>query len=272
MRSFAVRCAVSFSLLAALATSARADDSSAGHYEIGAYVWGTSMAIKVDSSEGEVSAHVPFSDIVEHLSGGLMAHARGEWGTWSADLDGLYARLHGENISKTVRLGPQGGIRIGAEVESQLDEWIVEATGGYRLFQLGSLFSRSASDTRHVRGELYAGARYWSVDPKIEVQINTTKFRIGDRTQWVDPLIGLRFGIDLSKTVVMRISGDVGGFNIGGYCSDFTWSQVTALSWAFGESWSAHFGYKFLDVHRDSGGIDERIQVRGPFIAASYRF
>jgi hypothetical protein len=260
-------------LLVALAPGARADDrSDEARYELFAYIWGTSMALHVDTDEGEVSDHVPFSDLFKHLSGGFMARARGDWGPWSATLDGFYTKLRGEKVSKNVRLGPRGGIQIGAEVESHLDQWIVEATGGHRLFQLGSPFSNRASDKRHFSGEIYAGARYWSVDPKIEVEINTTKFRIGDRTQWVDPVIGLRFAADLSSTVVFVVSGDVGGFNIGGYCSDFTWSQMTALNWAFGENWSTQAGYKFLDFRRDSSGAEEHIQLRGPFIALSYRF
>jgi len=168
--------------------------------------------------------------------------------------------------------GARGGIVIGAEAKTRLDQWIVQATGGHRLFQLGSPFSRRPTDTRHVTGELYGGVRYWSVDPKIQVQINSLELRIGDRTEWADPLVGLRFGIDLSKTVVMVIAGDVGGFNIGDYCSDFTWSQLTSLSWAFSDSWTAHVGYKFLDFHRSARGVDQRMQMRGPFLAIGYRF
>jgi len=72
--------------------------------------------------------------------------------------------------------------------------------------------------------------------------------------------------------VVFGVSGDVGGFNIGNYCSEFTWSQTTMLSWAFADSWSAYAGYRFLDLHRDSGDTNIHLQLRGPFLAASYRF
>ncbi len=281
MRSLGPCLAASLLLVTSIAGVARADDSAASgtrtdadeaRYEIAAYVWGTSLALKADTPEGAISEHVSFSDILSNLSGALMAHARGDWGPWSADLDGFWAKLRGDNQSETARLGPRGGLQVGAEAKTHLDEWIVQATAGYRLFRLGSMFSRRPTDTRQVTGELYGGARYWSIDPKIQVQVNSLEFRIGDRTEWVDPVVGLRFGIDLSKTVVMRIAGDVGGFNIGDYCSDFTWSQVTSLSWAFSDSWSAHAGYKFLDFHRSSGDVNQRMQLRGPFLAVGYRF
>ncbi|HTO55472.1 MAG TPA: hypothetical protein VMR50_18965 [Myxococcota bacterium] len=259
------------------AAPARADDAApASHYDIGLYIWGTSVSTHVETSDGDVSEHISFSELLKHLNGGLQGHARGEWGNWSLDLDGSYARLSGDNVSKVIRLGPRGGVQIGAEVKSQLDEWIVEANAGYRLLTLGSPFSSRPSDTRKFRAELYGGLRYWSVDPKIQVHVaspgSALKVRLGDREQWLDPTVGLRFATDLSSTVVFRVSGDVGGFNIGNYCSDFTWSQITALSWGFSESWTAHVGYKFLDFHRDSGSTNERVQTRGPFIALSYGF
>ena len=277
MRSLTLCCAASFLLLAALAPSARADDASdKARYELAAYLWGTSLAAKLDTDRGAISEHVSFHDLLQHLTGGVMAHARGEWdtesGTGSADLDGLWAKLRGNNQSETVRLGPRGGITVGATAKTELSEWVVQATGGYRLFQLGSPFSRSAADTRHVRGEIFAGARYWSVNPNIHVAVNFRSIRIGDHRQWVDPIVGLRFGVDLSKTVVLGVAGDVGGFNIANYCSEFTWSQTTMLSWAFADSWSMHAGYRLLDFHRDAGSGSVRMQMRGPFLATSYRF
>jgi len=281
MRSLVARCAVYFVLVSALATaSARAADPDPAsapqpdekHYELGVYLWGLSMAAKVDTPTASVSEHISFHQLLSHLSGGLMAHGRGEWGPWSVDLDGFWAKLRGGKQSKTVEFGPGGGIPVGAEVKTELDEWLVHATVGYRIFRLGSLFSRRPTDTRHVTGELYGGARYWSVNPKLHLAINDLSARVGSRKEWADPIVGARFGIDLSDTVVMGISGDVGGFNIGNWCSDFTWSQTTMLSWAFSESWRVHVGYRFLDFHRDSGDSNVRIQERGPFLALAYRF
>jgi hypothetical protein len=264
----------SIALALFLAPIARADDQT--HYEIGAYIWGTSLASQIDSSDGETSVHVPFSELVKHISGGLQLHGRAEWDRWSLNADGSYARLTGDSETKVVRFGPQGGGLITGDVKAQLDEWIVELNGGYRLFQVGSLFSNRPTDERKFRGEAYLGVRYWSVDPRVEVTTtvfsNVTKFHVGDRQMWIDPVIGLRFAADLSSTVQLRVAGDVGGFNIGNYCSDFTWEQMTTLSWRFGESWSTHVGYKFLDFHRSAGDSSQRMQVRGPFIALSYAF
>ena len=274
-----VRCGWLVLACAALAGSARAGDGDGGtHYEIGGYIWGSSLAAKVDTSEGQVDTHISFSQLFDHVSGGFQARARGDWDDWSAVFDGTWAKLRVPKQSQTVRIGPPVlGVQAGVEASTSVNEYILELNGGHRLFTFGSPFSSRPSDTRKVRGEIYGGVRYWSVDPKIVVDTSgpvhgARTFRIGERSDWVDPVVGLRFAADLSSTVVFRIAGDVGGFNIGNYCSDFTWEQITSLSWRFSESWSTHFGYKFLDYHRDDGSSNQRMQMRGPFIALSYGF
>jgi hypothetical protein len=265
-------------ICAALSALARADDAGGTHYEIAAYVWGSSLAAHVDSPAGSVDTHISFSQLFDHLSGGFQARARGDWDEWSAVFDGTWAKLRVPKQSKTVRIGPPVlGQQAGVELTLSVNEYILELSGGHRLFQTGSLFSNRPTDTRKFRGEVYGGLRYWSFDPDFEVDTRgpihgARSFRVGERQDWVDPMVGLRFAADLSSTVVLRVAGDVGGFNIGNYCSDFSWEQITTLSWRFSESWSTHFGYKFLDYHRDRQGTDQRMQMRGPFIALSYGF
>jgi len=104
------------------------------------------------------------------------------------------------------------------------------------------------------------------------VQIGALGARLGDRVDWVDPVIGLRFGLDLSSAVEMQVAGDVGGFNIGNWCSDFTWTQSTQLAWHMTDHWVSHIGYRFLEFHRSNGDIDERIQTRGPFLDLGFSF
>jgi hypothetical protein len=101
----------------------------------------------------------------------------------------------------------------------------------------------------------------------------TRKVSIGKNQTWVDPVVGLRFGIDLSRTSQLVVMGDVGGFNLGdGYSSKFSWSQTTILSWDFAESWRLHMGYRFLDFKRDFGNGKANLQERGPFVALGYVF
>ena len=131
---------------------------------------------------------------------------------------------------------------------------------------------------RHTSAEIYFGGRYYSVNPDVKVTVSSNipalngKRSLAQNRCWVDPVVGLRFGIDLSKTAQLGILGDVGGFNLGGYSSEFSWSQTTLLSWNFAESWRLHMGYRFLDFKRDFHAGEVKVQLRGPLIAVGYVF
>ena len=92
-----------------LAPIARADDQT--HYEIGAYIWGTSLASQIDTSDGHTSLHIPFSALLKHISGGLQLHGRaGERQLKKVDL-GLTENLGGhphQNVCAVSIIGRQG--------------------------------------------------------------------------------------------------------------------------------------------------------------------
>ena len=276
------RCLGTFALallFIASPTGARGDEPAADqakypNYEVMAYIWGVSLAGKAESDHGSASFHVSFSDLIQHLNGGLMLHGRAQVDeNWSVVGDFFWAHLRAPKESKQVKLGPRGELVVNGELKASMDEFIVELNGGYKLFRLGSMFSRSPSDTRHVLGEMYFGGRYYSIDPDIKATVNKFQTSIGQNQTWVDPVVGLRFGIDLSRTSRLVIMGDVGGFNLAaGYSSKFSWSQATILSWDFAQNWRLHMGYRFLDFKRDFNSGELKLQTRGPLIAVGYVF
>jgi opacity protein-like surface antigen len=274
--SFA-RSVLAAALLCSVTSLARAGDadSPAPKLEIATYFWGVSIPIESDTSKGAVSLHIPFSDVARNLNAGFMGHVRADWEDWSLVFDGLYAHLRLDNRTRTVRLGPPGGPQLSARVKTAVSLTVLESSAGHSLFALHAPLSTNPDDPRRVRGEIFAGARWYTLNPDIDVQATTPggniEKNIGSNASFVDGIVGLRFGIDLSKTVVFGLQGDVGGFNIGN-SSEFSWSQTTTLSWRFADEWRFHMGYKFLDVHKDDAGTDVRIQLRGPLIALSYSF
>jgi hypothetical protein len=49
-----------------------------------------------------------------------------------------------------------------------------------------------------------------------------------EHRDWVDPIIGVNLGIDLTRHWAIAAEGDVGGFGIG---SGFTWNALGLLSY-----------------------------------------
>ncbi len=259
--------------LLALPGSALAADGDKPDYELGLYLWGASIATDIDTSEFDASSHISFSDLLSNLNVAAMARARMNYDKFSVVFDGEYLDLESDTESKTVNVGPGPGVPITANAKAKLLAYILELNTGYQVFDVSGPFSAGKSDTRGTRGELYLGGRYYSMKP--EVRLKGAVGRTIDAGEWidfVDAVVGARLFIDLSKTVVLGIQGDMGGFSIGN-SSDQSWEQITSLSWHFSDSMTMSLGYKFLDVRKDTGNdATVKIQIRGPFLAATYGF
>jgi len=260
------RCA-GFALVASLVTLANAAvaaDKDKNYNELFLYVWGSAVAGDIDTPEGKSDFNVPFSDVWDNLNMALMGRLRSQHDKLSIVADLFYSDLESDRESRTIRLGPRGGLEVPASAKAEATMWIGELSFGYEIFSLENVPLKPTA-------ELYAGGRFWDVSPKLDYRVGNTSGDIDTSKGWVDPIVGARFALALSKTVEMGIQGDVGGF---GYANSaqFDYSQMTSLSWLFTDRMRLHLGYKFEGFVRDDGDSTLRFQLRGPFVAFSARF
>ncbi len=251
--------------------AARAADGDQPSYEIGLYVWGTSLVGEIDTDEGSATTRIPFSDLIRNVNVSAMVRTRAQFDKFSIVFDGEYYDLESDTERRTIRLGPQGNVEVEASAKVKLVQYILELNGGYQVFDIDAPYSLVPGDELRTRGEMYLGARYLSLKPEVEVEVGMLSADIGEWESWVDGVVGARLAFDLSENVVLGIQGDVGGFNVG-QSSKFTWMQITSLSWRCSESMTLALGYKFLDIEREIGDTTIDLQLRGPFIASFVRF
>ena len=90
-------------------------------------------------------------------------------------------------------------------------------------------------------------------------------------TWWIDPVVGLRVGGDLTEKLSLTVSGNIGGFDIGS-ASKFSWEALALLSYRLGEHWSVAAGYRGLGLDRVKGDTQVDVVLHGPEIAFAYRF
>ena len=251
--------------------ASRAADPDKPTFDVGLYLWGASVATKIESEQFDASSHISFSDVLDNLNVAAMARARANFGKASVVYDGEYLDLETDREQKTVNVGPGPGIDLTGSAKAKLEAYLLELNTGYEVFNVDGPFSKGPSDDRGTRGELYVGARYYSMKPQIELEGPFGRRDLGNWITWVDGLVGARVFIDLSKTVVLGAQGDVGGFNIGN-SSNLAWSQITSLSWNCSDSVTLALGYKFLNFRKEDGDNTTKIEIRGPFLASFYRF
>lgn len=91
------------------------------------------------------------------------------------------------------------------------------------------------------------------------------------RTWWIDPVIGLRFGADLTEKIGLTVGGNVGGFGIGS-ASKFTWEAFLSLDYAITEQTSLGAGYRAIGLNRGSSDVQSDTVLKGPLIGLRHRF
>jgi hypothetical protein len=192
------------------------------------------------------------------------------------------------------------------EVEQTMTQSAVRASVGYRLLDL-SLAElcghEPKDDPRRLRGDVYAGGRYWYVKTQVEVSyppveipgftirpelVAYPRLELGDVTisgvtyggrdidedasnWWIDPIVGVRLGADLTDRLGVLLNGNVGGFGVGS-ASQWSWEALAILTWRLGEHWTAAAGYRGLAADRRNGELKIDVIMHGPILGMIYRF
>jgi hypothetical protein len=278
------------------------------HFEVTPYVWGSAIGGDVGAKGHTADVSVPFSDILEDLNGGLMGTVEARNGRLVLLFDGLGVWLEDDVDvgAKTVSVPgfPLVNATIGpSHADVKLTEVIIDLKAGWRVLSLptAALLGETPADadTRRFDVDLFAGGRYWYLKTELDLKVPVALSialppgtplppGLGDLelpslttdgidrdidadTDWIDPLVGLRFGVDLTEDISLSALGDMGGFGIGS-ASKFSWKANALLSWQLSESWALVAGYEALNLQRDKGDTDVDITMYGPVIGLGYRF
>ena len=95
---------------------------------------------------------------------------------------------------------------------------------------------------------------------------------VDDSESWVDPLIGSRFGIDLSVRWNLTAETNVGGFGVG---SDLAWNVQGFVGYRtslFGMPTTLAAGYRALHQDYDHDDFEWDVTMYGPVLGAVLRF
>jgi len=135
------------------------------------------------------------------------------------------------------------------------------------IWQLAGTYRISEGDTDV---DVLAGFRYNAID----VDVNLLPLaKVSKRASWVDPIIGAKARMPLSKNLDFNLYGDIGGFGVG---SQFTWRGSGYLDWQLSKTFSLIGGYSIYDVdYKKGSGLDEfryDTTMKGPVLGASFKF
>ena len=240
-----MRTTINAALALALAAPVASAQSSDFRRTVEAYFMGASMTGKAGAGPLTGDVNLTSSKIFENLQFGAMADYRGEAPKWAVTADVVYMGLGAT--------GTGDGGRASAEVD--MDEWLVEATGSYRITPVF---------------EAVGGLRYTSLKTTIELRKPQATTTTSASADWVDPLVGARLALPLSDAFGFVFRGMFGGFGVG---CDFTWDVDARLKWHASKSVDLSIGYRYLDQdYEKDGGFKWDVVSQGPLAGASLTF
>ena len=245
--------------IALSAASARAEEPApvpgGWTFELTPYVWLPSLQGDVRTRARLPVAHVDESsggngDILDNLDMAFML-----LGEARHDRVGLLLDLDYLNLSSDAQTpGAQFG---NAEVTSK--GLLGTAAVAYRVLQKPEGFV-----------DVIGGASLWSIDNELNFSAGLLPAASARQTKtWVDPIIGLRGGMDLGHDFFLSAYLDVGGFGIG---SHFTWQALASMGYRFNDSVSARLGWRYLSVDYDDDGFLWDVDLNGPILGLAVRF
>jgi len=248
----------SSALLAALAScllvasGARADET-AGGWRNTVVIYGMGAAIDGTAQVGPVTVPVDvgISDLFDALEFGAMAAWRIENDTWSFTVDATFVGLGGSGTT-------EGGLLRG---EMDVDQFTLMGTAGRRL-------------TDNL--ELLFGFAYMSLST--DLKVNGTAGEVVDQqasadADWIDPIVGLQYGLPLGQDWRMNLRGDIGGFGIG---SDLMYQLLATFRWQVSDNTGVVFGYRLIGFDYEQGQGQKYqhydLTEQGPLVGVTFSF
>lgn len=204
-----------------------------------------------------------FNDLASMTNFGFQLNTTARYKKYILSFDGTYANLG----------GGQSGDYLNLDLD--LKQYILDMKLGYMIY---SKFE-SNQEGAIINGwaiEANAGAKYWKNDV-------TFNYKIGDRLpiegtlnekqEWFDLMIGFKTRIFLSRTVLLGLSGNVGGFGIGN-SSKLSYDFVYANTFKVLRYMSVTAGYRTFKYDRVDGEgeseLNTTVSAYGPFLGVTF--
>ena len=229
-------------------------------FSISPYAWLAGNATDIGGEKLRQS----FNDLSSLTNFGFQMVTTVRYKRITASLDWTYAHL---------------GADFGNEflvVDAHIYQWIVDPKLGYIIYD--KIDYNEESVIAGWSMEATIGAKYWvnniNVDYSIKILENwPIEGSLAEKQDWWDLMIGAKTKFILSKSVMLMVGGDVGGFGIGN-SSKFAWDFIYANSFKVSNLIMVTAGYRSFRYNRIDGTGDDELKTKvhayGPFIGVSF--
>lgn len=215
------------------------------------YLWLAGVSGEASLPQRSSDFDAEFGDILSALQFGAMGIFEARRGRFGLVVDALTLTTEQDITTPRSQLFSGG--------ESRMTATQVSAVGLVRVVEAPSW-----------NLDVGAGLRAWWLDAKVSLDAGLEPGRSASATRnFTDPLLALRYHVDLSERIGFTTYADIGGFGTG---SKLTWQVLSAFQWQATESITAHLGYRHIAIEMERGAVALDMALSGPIIGASFRF
>lgn len=217
-----------------------------------AYLWLSGVNGNVGVARKTVPVNARFVDVFDKLNIGYMTAVDIRRKRVGLLADFQYLDLSSDEIST-----PFGKLYSSAHIDAQ--QYIFDPEIYGRVFE-----------SRRGFVDALGGVRYWHLISSLDLRPGLLPAFHASATQnWVDPVMGGRFRLNLGKGLFLMLKGDAGGFGAG---SQETWQIYTGLGKDFKRRYSAFAGYRRLSVNYRNGAFVYDANMNGSLLGLNVRF
>jgi len=227
-------------------------------FKIAPYAWLAGTATDVGGEKIRQS----FNDLASLTNFGLQVVAQARYKKWSLSSNLTYAELgSGEEI------GP-------IKVDLNITQVIFDTTLGYILIDK---IDFGDDVIRVLAMKATVGAVYCvndiNVDIEFPIDLPNPPNQLDEKVTYVDLVFGTNFRIILSKSVLLGLSANVGGFGIGN-SSELYWDFLFVNTFKISKLMTVTAGYRTFTDKTVSGEGDDQIKTNiktfGPLLGVAF--
>lgn len=222
------------------------------NFKIAPYVWTAGLRGEVGAFPGlpPISVDLTFSEILRDLNAVLMLAGEARNGPFSLAGDLMYVKLS----TSVTTPGP-----LFAKAKADCRYLVGTFACGYNFV-----------DNGYLSLDALLGGRIWSIETQLalDAELLPRKF-LSSKKKWMDPMVGLRWDIELHSGFSFQGRGIIGGFDVS---SKLFWDIYGGVAYICQEHFQVLLGYRYLSV--DFKDTDFLFDVRqyGPILGFIFSF
>ena len=227
-------------------------------FSIEPYVWTPQLSGSVTVKNKKEKVKLDLTDyptIIDELRMLLSGRFTIQKGRFKVFYDGMYMKLK-DNINGPMVLAEvtlkQGIQELGLAFEAA--HWAIGKEGN------NDLGLEALAGARHI---------YLRAEGSADVPIYGMSLEVDRTRQWVDPFVGGRLTLGLTKKTSISLRGDIGGF---GVSSGFIWNGILEVKHYFNKNWFVSVGYRGMNTDYEKGSFKYQVDYFGPVTSVGFTF